>query len=138
MILPIIAFGAPILRKRSLDVVEDFPDLSILINNMWETMYAAYGVGLAAPQINQGIRLFVIDTTPFLKDEEPEIKSVKQVFINPVILAESGDEWEFNEGCLSIPGIREDISRKSEITIQYFDHNFEKHVKQYNGIVMSK
>ena len=104
MILPIVAFGAPILREKCVEVTQDFPDLDILIKNMWETMYAAHGVGLAAPQINKGIRLFLIDTSPFLEDEESEVEALKTVFINPVITSETGDEWEFNEGCLSIPG----------------------------------
>ncbi|MDC0204298.1 peptide deformylase [Flavobacteriales bacterium] len=134
MILPIVAFGAPILREKCIEVTPDFPDLDILIENMWETMYAAHGVGLAAPQINKGIRLFLIDTSPFLEDEESEVEALKMVFINPVITSETGDEWRFNEGCLSIPEIREDISRKSLITIEYLDEKFEKHIQQYEGI----
>ena len=135
MILPIVAFGAHILRKKCIEVNQDFPDLDILIENMWETMYAADGVGLAAPQINKGLRLFLIDTTPFLEDTEPKENALKTVFINPVIISETGDEWEFNEGCLSIPNIREDISRKSLITIEYFDERFEKHIQQFDGII---
>ena len=134
MILPIVAFGAPILRKKCTKVTQDFPDLDILIENMWETMYAAHGVGLAAPQINKGIRLFIIDTSPFLEDEESEVQALKTVFINPVITLETGDEWEFNEGCLSIPDIREDISRKAEIEIEFLDENFKKHSKKFDGL----
>ena len=135
MILPIVAFGASILRKKCVEVTQDFPDLDILIENMWETMYAAHGVGLAAPQINKGIRLFLIDTSPFFEDEESETEAVKIVFINPVITSETGDEWLFNEGCLSIPDIREDICRKSLITIEYLDEKFEKHIQKYDGVI---
>ena len=98
-------------------------------------MYAAHGIGLAAPQINKGIRLFLIDTSPFLEDEESEVEALKTVFINPVITSETGDEWEFNEGCLSIPDIREDISRKPLITIEYLDEKFEKHIQKYEGVI---
>jgi len=135
MILPIVAFGAPILREKCAEVTKDFTDLDILIENMWETMYAAHGVGLAAPQINKRIRLFLIDTTPFLEDEESEVQALKTIFINPVITSETGDEWEFNEGCLSIPEIREDISRKSLITVEYLDEKFEKHIQKYDGVI---
>ena len=135
MILPIVAFGAPILRKKCIKVTQDYPDLDILIENMWETMYAAHGVGLAAPQINKGIRLFLIDTAPFLADKESEVQAFKMVFINPVITSATGDKWEFNEGCLSIPDIREDISRKSLITIEYLDQNFKKHIQQFDGVI---
>jgi len=135
MILPIIAFGSPILRTKCSEVTQDFPDLDILIENMRETMYEAHGVGLAAPQINKAIRLFLIDTTPFVDDEdETEDVIVKQVFINARILEETGEGWSFNEGCLSIPDIREDISRKPSITIEYFDDNFEKHTDTYDGL----
>jgi peptide deformylase len=102
---------------------------------MWETMYAAHGVGLAAPQINKSIRLFLIDTSPFLEKEESETEALKAIFINPVITSRTGDEWEFNEGCLSIPEIREDISRKSLITIEYLDEKFEKHIQKYDGFI---
>ena len=135
MILPIVAFGAPILRKKCIKVTQDYPDLDILIENMWEPLYAAHGVGLAAPQINKGIQLFLIDTTPFIEDEESEVQALKMVFINPVITSKTGDNWEFNEGCLSIPDIREDISRKSLITIEYSDEKFEKHIQQFDGVI---
>ena len=135
MILPIVAFGAPILRKRCIKVTQDYPDLDILIENMWETMYAAHGVGLAAPQINKGIRLFIINTTPFVEDEEETEKIIlKQAFINARILEKTGEEWNFNEGCLSIPDVREDISRKPSITIEYMDENFKKHIETYDGL----
>tara|TARA_X000000368_G_C22889554_1_gene648971 strand:- start:104 stop:664 length:561 start_codon:yes stop_codon:yes gene_type:complete len=135
MILPIVAFGSPILRKRCVDIYSDYPELDNLLTNMWETMYAAHGVGLAAPQINKGIRLFLIDTTPFVEDEkDTEEIILKQTFINARILEESGEEWDFNEGCLSIPNVREDISRKPSITIEYMDENFKKYTENYDGL----
>ena len=135
MILPIVAFGSPILRKKCVDISPDYPELEMLLDNMEKTMYQAHGVGLAAPQINKAIRIFLIDTTPFVDDEEEtEEVIVKQVFINARILEETGEGWSFNEGCLSIPDIREDISRKPSITIEYFDDNFEKHTDTYDGL----
>ena len=135
MILPIVAFGSPILRKKCSDISADYPEFDTILANMWETMYEANGVGLAAPQVNKGIRLFLIDTTPFFDDED-DIKEVivKQAFINAKILEESGDECEFNEGCLSIPDLREDVSRKSIIKIEYMDENFKTHTETYNGL----
>ena len=135
MILPIVAFGSPVLRKKCVDISPDYPELEMLLDNMRETMHEAHGVGLAAPQINKAIRLFLIDTTPFFDDEEEtEEVIVKQVFINAKILKETGKEWDFNEGCLSIPDVREDISRKPSITIEYFDENFKKHTDTYDGL----
>ena len=134
MILPIIAFGASILRKKCTEVVSDYPELDTLLANMWETMYSAHGVGLAAPQINKAIRIFIIDTSPYEEDEEMRVQPLKKVFINPVITSETGQKWDFNEGCLSIPDIREDVSRKSLITIEYLDENFKKHVDEYDGV----
>ena len=135
MILPIVAFGSPVLRKKCVDISPDYPELEMLLENMKETMYEAHGVGLAAPQINKAIRLFLIDTTPFVDDEEgTEEVIVKQAFINARILEEKGEAWDFNEGCLSIPDVREDISRKPSITIEYFDENFEKHTDTYDGL----
>jgi peptide deformylase len=135
MILPIVAFGSPILRKKCIDISPDYPELDMLLENMKETMHEARGVGLAAPQINKSIRLFLIDTTPFVDDEEEtEEEIVKQAFINARILEEVGDQWDFNEGCLSIPDVREDIIRKPSITIEYFDENFEKHTDTYDGL----
>ena len=135
MILPIVAFGSPILRKKCVDISPDYPQLEMLLENMKETMHEAHGVGLAAPQINKDIRLFLIDTTPFVDDEEEtEEVIVKQAFINAIILGEIGETWDFNEGCLSIPDVREDISRKPSITIEYFDENFEKHTDIYDGL----
>jgi peptide deformylase len=135
MILPIVAVGSPILRKKCVEISPNYPELEMLLENMRETMYEAHGVGLAAPQVNKAIRLFLIDTTPFFDEEkETEEVIVKQVFINARILEETGEEWDFNEGCLSIPNVREDISRKPNITIEYIDENFEKHTDTYDGL----
>ena len=132
MILPIVAFGTPVLREKCKEISADYPHLAQLIDDMFETMYGASGVGLAAPQINKSVRLFIIDTTPFA--EESDITPLKEVFINPRIIKEKGKEWLFNEGCLSIPEIREDIARKAEIEIEYFDTNFKQHIKKFDGI----
>lgn len=135
MILPIVSFGAPILRKKCVDITPEYPELETLLANMWETMYEASGIGLAAPQINKGIRLFLIDTTPFVDDEEEtEEVIVKQAFINARIIEETGEEWVFNEGCLSIPDVREDVSRKSTVKIEYMDENFKKHTTTFDGL----
>lgn len=140
MILPVVAYGDPILKKKAKDISQDYPKLNELVENMFETMYNAYGVGLAAPQIGLPIRLFVIDPTPFLEDEDlsaedkEQLKDLKKVFINPKILEEKGDEWAFNEGCLSIPDVREDVFRKPEITIEYYDQDFNKHTETYDGL----
>ena len=136
MILPITAFGASVLRKQCVNITADYPNLDSLLVNMWETMYAASGVGLAAPQINKAIRLFLIDTTPFLDNEGEglEEKVVKKVFINANIIEEKGVDWVFNEGCLSIPEIREDVVRKPSITIEYFDECFKKHIDVFDGV----
>ena len=135
MILPIVAFGSPVLRKKCSNISSKYPKIDTILTNMWETMYEANGVGLAAPQINKGIRLFLIDTTPFFEEENEENEViVKQAFINARIIEESGDEWEFNEGCLSIPDLREDITRKSIIKIEFMDENFKKHIKTYDGL----
>lgn len=134
MILPIVAFGSPILREKCEEISADYPKLPQLIDDMFETMHAANGVGLAAPQINKAIRIFIIDTTPFSEDEENKIIPLKQVFINPTIRSETGEKWLFNEGCLSIPEIREDISRKSVIEIDFFDENFKKFTKKFDSL----
>jgi peptide deformylase len=133
MIFPIVAFGHPNLRKKSVDITQEYPELDLLIHNMYETMYASSGVGLAAPQINKQIRLFVIDATPF-NDEIPEPIDFKQVFINAKIVEQTGEKWLFNEGCLSIPGINEDVNRQSKIRIQYFDQSWVFHDEFYEGI----
>jgi peptide deformylase len=133
MKLPIIAYGDPVLRQRTKEIDENYPELDVLIKNMFDTMYAAYGVGIAAPQIGLPIRLFVIDGEPYAEDE-PMMKSFKKVFINPRIIDETGDLWSYSEGCLSIPDIREDISRKEEIKIVYFDENWVEHEETYTGL----
>jgi peptide deformylase len=126
MILPIVAYGDPVLRKETEEIEKDYPDLDLLIKNMFETMYAAKGVGLAAPQIGKAIRLFIVDASGFNEDGEyPELADFKRVYINPIIVEESGETWKFEEGCLSIPGIREDVSRKSNVVIEYYNENFE-------------
>jgi peptide deformylase len=131
MIFPIVAYGDPVLKKLAVDIDKNYPQLEELLANMYETMYESNGVGLAAPQIGLSIRVFIIDGGPF---EEEEVKDFKQVFINPKIKNESGDPWKFNEGCLSIPGIREDISRMEEIEIEFYDENWTKHTKTYSGL----
>lgn len=133
MKLSIIAYGDSVLRKKGTDITADYPDLNILINNMFETMYGAHGVGLAAHQVGLSIRLFVIDATSFAEDE-PDLKDFKKVFINAQILKESGEKWSFNEGCLSIPDIREDIDRQESLSISYFDENWKKYKETFNGL----
>jgi len=141
MILPIVAYGDPVLRKVGKDIDKDYSDLSKLLENMWETMYKAEGVGLAAPQIGRDIRLFIVDTAPFAQDEDLDeaertyLSNYKKVFINATILKEEGKEWAFNEGCLSIPNIREDVSRNEEVTIEYLDENFKEHTEVLTGLV---
>jgi len=141
MILPIVAYGDPVLKKKAVDIDRDYPELETLIENMYETMYGAFGVGLAAPQIGLSIRLFLVDTSPFAEDddlspeEQAELKDFKKTFINPIILEEEGDEFPFNEGCLSIPDVREDVYRHPKIKIQYQDENFDSHVDEYDGLI---
>ena len=131
MILPIVAYGDPVLKKRALVIDKNYPGLKELIENMFETMYQSNGVGLAAPQIGLSIRLFIVDGNPY---DEEEVKGFKKVFINPVVSEENGEKWKFNEGCLSIPGVREDVQRKAEIAIQYYDENWKIHKDVYNGL----
>lgn len=141
MILPIVAYGDPVLKKKAVAIDKGYPKLGELVTNMYETMYGAYGVGLAAPQIGLAIRLFLVDTSPFSEDdsfneeEKAALKGFKKTFINPTILEETGDEWAFNEGCLSIPDVREDVFRQPTIKIQYQDENFETHVETYDGLI---
>lgn len=141
MILPIIAYGDTVLRKVASDIDKDYPKLKELISNMWETMYNASGVGLAAPQIGLPIRLFLVDTSPFSDDDElteeeqKQLEGFKQVFINAHIEEETGEAWTFNEGCLSIPDVREDVSRKGTIKISYLDENFKEHNKTFDGLL---
>lgn len=140
MILPIIAYGDPVLRKKCINIDKNHTDLDKLIANMRETMENAQGVGLAAPQINKAIRLFIVDTRPFAEDDELSdeernlLAGFNKVFINAQITNEEGDEWSFNEGCLSIPNIREDVKRKDTITIEYLDENFKPHKETLNGL----
>ncbi|MAB37956.1 MAG: peptide deformylase [Aequorivita sp.] len=141
MILPIVAYGDPVLRKETEKISKDYPNLDKILENMFETMYEARGIGLAAPQVNLPIRLFIVDATPFeddedLSEEEQKFASTfKKVFINARIIEESGDEWAFNEGCLSIPDVREDVFRQPNIVMEYEDENFKKHTETFNGIV---
>ncbi|TJY32866.1 peptide deformylase [Pontimicrobium aquaticum] len=141
MILPIIAYGDPVLRKKAKVISADYPNFDTLIANMYETMYNAYGVGLAAPQIGLPIRVFLVDTSPFAEDEgltdeeRSQLKDFKQTFINAKILDETGDEWAFNEGCLSIPHIREDVFRQPTIKIEFQDENFKTHIKEFDGLL---
>ena len=137
MILPIVAYGDPVLKREGEDISADYPDLKRLIENMFETMYAARGVGLAAPQVGKSIRLFIVDASAFVEegDEEYEaLKDFKRTFINPEILEESGEEWGFEEGCLSIPDIREDVLRQPDITMRYVDEDFVEHTETFTGL----
>lgn len=141
MILPIVGYGSPILRKQCDDITPDYADLEKLLADMWETMYESNGVGLAAPQINRPIRLFIIDSEQIFENMEegeeedyPDDPGHKGVFINARILELEGKEWAYNEGCLSIPKIREDIYRKEKVTLEYLDENFVKHVDTFDGI----
>ena len=138
MILPIVAYGDPILKKDCEEIDENYKDLKQLISDMFETMYKAKGVGLAAPQIGRSIRLFIVDGSPFAEDEDGEedpraegIEDFKKVFINPIIEEEEGKEWAFQEGCLSIPKIRENVLRKPNITVSYYDENWEFKEESY-------
>ncbi len=141
MILPIVAYGSPILRKVCKDIAQDHPELEKLIADMWETMYNSNGVGLAAPQINKDLRLFVMDSTQIfenLEDDEqvlyPDGPGFKGVFMNAYVTKIDGKEWSYNEGCLSIPKIREDVLRGENVTIDYVDENFKPFTKTFNGI----
>lgn len=142
MILPIVAYGDPVLKKEAEEIDKDYPDLDKLISDMFETMYNAQGVGLAAPQIGKSIRLFIVDGSPFADDDdqdsEPDPKAVgmenfKKVFINPIIEEEEGEEWGFQEGCLSIPKIREEVFRKEKIHVTYYDENWNFHEESFDG-----
>jgi peptide deformylase len=145
MILPIVAYGTPVLRKTAVEIPEDYPQLQQLIGDMFETMYASSGVGIAAPQVGKSLRLFLVDTSPFVngdrddddeftEEEREQLQHLKKVFINAKIVEEEGEEWLFNEGCLSIPKIREDVSRKPKIRIQYYDEHFVFFDETYEGI----
>lgn len=146
MILPIVVYGDPVLRKIGEEIDKDYEGLDVLIKNMFDTMYNANGVGLAAPQVGKAIRLFIIDTQPFSEsddddddeftpEQKKQLKAFKKIFINARILKEEGTEWKFNEGCLSIPKIREDVNRLPNIEIEYLDENFVKHKEKYDGVI---
>lgn len=139
MKLPIVAYGDPVLRKKTEEIDEDYPNLKETIANMFETMYAANGVGIAAPQVGLPIRLFVIDASPFGEDDEdgpgdPTAKDFKRVFINPILVEESGNRWAFSEGCLSIPHINEEVMRQENVIINYLDENFEEQEEELTGL----
>ena len=141
MVFPIVAYGHPVLRKVAEDISPEYPGLPKMITDMWETMYASAGVGLAAPQVNKNIRLFVVDTEQMFsgmkeaeREQYPDAPGVKAVFINAHIVELSGDEWSYNEGCLSIPKIREDIYRNESVRLKYVDENFEPQEKEFNGL----
>jgi len=140
MILPVVAYGDPVLKKKAKEITSEYPEFEKFMSDMWETMYNAHGVGLAAPQVGRSIRIFIVDASPFAKDEDqsPEqqevLKSFKKAFINPVIIEETGEEWAFNEGCLSIPDVREDVYRRENVTIKYLDEDFNEHTETYNGL----
>lgn len=141
MILPIVGYGDPVLRKVGVDLTPDYPHLKQIIADMYETMYNAYGVGLAAPQVGLSIRLFVVDTKPFgddedlSKEEQEQLQHFKRTFINPKMLKEEGQEWGFNEGCLSIPEVREDVYRNETITVEYYDADFNKKTEVFDGLI---
>ena len=140
MILPIVAYGSPVLRKVAEDINENYPDLKKLIEDMWETMYSSNGVGVAAPQVNKAIRLFVVDSAQIFAhndeddDKYPDKPGIKKVFINAHITTLAGEEWSYNEGCLSIPKVREDVNRPESITLNYVDENFQPHTETFHGL----
>lgn len=134
MVLPITAYGHPTLKKIAKEIDKDYPELDILIENMYKTMYETSGVGLAAPQVNLAIRLLVLDATPFA-DEIPEADGFKRVMINAQIVEQEGEEWSFNEGCLSVPEIREEVMRKPKIRIQYYDEHWNFHDERYDNVM---
>lgn len=141
MILPIVAYGAPVLRKVAGDITKDYPELDKFIADMWETMYYSNGVGLAAPQVNKDIRVFVVDTEQIFENQEddekgkyPDEPGIKRVFINPHIKELDGEDWAYNEGCLSIPKVREDVMRPETVVLEYLDEDFKPHTETFNGI----
>ncbi|RXR17254.1 peptide deformylase [Flavobacterium amnicola] len=141
MILPIVGYGDPVLRKVGEEVAKDYPNLNETIANMYETMYNACGVGLAAPQVGLAIRLFIVDCEPFSdsddvsEEEAAQLKGFKRTFINAKMLKEEGELWGFNEGCLSIPDVREDVYRNEKITLEYYDENFTKKTEEFDGLI---
>ncbi len=141
MILPIVAYGHPVLRKVAEDITADYPELKKLVEDMWHTMYESNGVGIAAPQVNRAIRLFVVDTEQIVEgfdDEDkrmyPDERPIKRVFINAHKVEETGDTWMYNEGCLSIPKVREDVSRHARVKLRYMDEDFNEHEEEFYGI----
>ncbi|MGB0915795.1 MAG: peptide deformylase [Crocinitomicaceae bacterium] len=141
MILPVVAYGDPVLKREAEEIDKDYPELKKLISDMFETMYEASGVGLAAPQIGKSIRLFIVDASPFAEVEEGEdpdpmaegLEDFKKVFINPIIEEEKGEEWGFNEGCLSIPKLREEVFRKEKVVLSYYDENWVLKEEEFDG-----
>ena len=131
MVYPIVLYGDPVLKKKASLIEKGSIDVKELADDMFETMRSASGIGLAAPQIGKSIRMFVVDTSPL---EDEEVANFKQVFINPEIINEDGDEWDFEEGCLSIPGIREGVSRNETLTIRYFDEEWNEHESEFDGM----
>jgi peptide deformylase len=134
MILPIFAFGQPVLKQVAKDITPDYEDLAQLIEDMWETMYHAYGVGLAAPQIGLGIRIFVVDSTQIKDEMRKGEEGIKKVFINAHVIEETGRNWSYEEGCLSIPHVRGEVERPDTVRIRYVDENFVEHETTYSGI----
>ncbi len=149
MVLPIVVYGDPVLRKVGEEIDKNYPDLEKLLKDMFDTMYNAKGVGLAAPQVGKAIRLFIVDTKPFTETDEDdddeeeeftpeqkkELKAFKRIFINARMLSETGEEWPFSEGCLSIPKVRENVIRAPDIEIEYYDEKFVKHKEKFNGVI---
>jgi len=133
MVLRVVAYGHPVLRKVAAEIDKDYPNLEQFIGDLFETMHASSGIGLAAPQVNKSIRVFVIDASA-LADEHPELAEFRKVFINPQIVEEAGEEWTYNEGCLSLPDLREEVTRKSIVKIQYFDEMFNYHEETFDGL----
>jgi peptide deformylase len=140
MTLPIVAYGNPILRKVADEIDANYPNLQQLISDMWETLYHSNGVGLAAPQVNKSIRLFLVDSAQVFANQEeddeqfPDEPGIKRVFINARVIKVAGDKWTYNEGCLSIPKIREDVKREEEVTLEYLDEHFKPHTQTFIGI----
>lgn len=146
MVLPIVVYGDPVLRKVAVEIDKNYEGLDQFIKDMFDTMYNAKGVGLAAPQVGKSIRLFIVDTEPFSEsddddddeftpEQKKQLKAFRKIFINARILNEEGAEWAFSEGCLSIPKIRENVNRQPDIEIEYYDEKFIKHVERYDGVI---
>jgi peptide deformylase len=133
MILPVLAYGHPTLRKIAAEIDKDYPNLQEFIDDMFETMHASSGIGLAAPQVNKSIRVFIVDASP-MADEQPELADFRKVFINPEIVEETGEEWTYNEGCLSLPDLREDVTRKGVVRIKYYDEGWNFHDDTFDGM----